>query len=460
MMRTPPQGIINIADLKPYGNRFVRALGHRLLSGIEPACLLLQGDSTSNDSDEWFPLTMQWLASKFPAYTVAERIWMDATQSYSEFTVPYQTGSAGEAYATIPASANHGLYAPNSTALQITGDIDIAIKLTMTNWSEETTRSLVSKLGDAPNRGWAFIMKTTRELGFWWSENGTDLIGPVYSTVAPTVVNGTPIWLRVTLDVDNGAGGYDLKFYTSSNGNSWTQLGTTVVGGSTTSIHANTENLHLGNKTMGASSPWEGKIYAARVKNSINGAVVASPSLGQAFPSGSTFTDAEGNTWTKNSLTTVGNGSPEMLVLNASAPGQAIAYSTNATRFALQAAKEPQLTFINYSHNEGTTVDYQSVYEGLCTQLLTKWPNVGVVCVTQNPEQAPAVNIVPHAQRNRRIATLAAKNNYGLIDAYRAFVETGNYSALVNASDGIHPTGAGSRFWKNVAIKFLESAII
>ena len=54
---------------------------------------------------------------------------------------------------------------------------------------------------------------------------------------------GEKFWIRVTLDVDNGAAGHDVKFYTAPDSNgepgSWTQLGSTLNSGAgTTSVRS------------------------------------------------------------------------------------------------------------------------------------------------------------------------------------------------------------------------------
>jgi len=457
MNKTPPQGLLNQSVLKTYGNRFVRALGTRLTAAIEPVSILVQGDSTGNDENEWPYLIAQWLAAKFPAYSFNYRRWNDTNQNYDS-PERFSIGSNGDAYATLPGAAGGYISTPNSAALQITGDIDLAAKITLPNWTASGTKPLIDKFGDDSPRSYNFYLKSGEVVPvFWWSPDGTTQLSR-YATAAASPVNGQPMWFRVTLDVDNEAGGYDLKFYTSSNGTSWTQLGTTIVGASTTAIAANTSPVRLGMRG-GSSDPWVGSFYKAIIKNGIGsaGKIVASPDLGRAFPVGTTsFKDAEGNTWTVGAGCTVGNGSPELLFLNASAPGQGLTYSSDVTRFALQAPIEPQLAFINYGHNHGTNRDITATYEGLCTKLLTTYPNTGVVCTAQNPQASTEPNYIAHAIRCGQVAELAAKNNYGLIDVYRAFIETGDYNSLIN---GVHTTSAGSLLWRDVAIKFLQSAI-
>lgn len=449
--------------LKHKADPFVLAIGTRLSMGVEPASILLQGDSTANAPNEWFYQAMQWLAGRYPAYTFTQRLWNDATQSYDGAT-PIQTGVAGDAYATLPGIAGSYLSTLDKATLDITGDIDIRIKVALNTWiSGSGEQALISKFGTGAARAWRFgINGANGRTYLQWSADGTALLGGVGSyaqaAAAPTVANGNPIWLRVTLDVDNGAGGHTIKFLTSPDGVTWTQLGPECVGGGITSVFTNNDALEIGSRGNGAADFWAGKVYTAELRNGINGKSVLSPDFDMVFPAGkTTFNDLEGNVWAINGTATAANGSPGVLILNASTSGQVIGYSTNAARFDLQTPLEPVLAFISYSHNEGATTAYQSAYESLASQIRTKYPNAGIVCVTQNPRKAPAINNVPHAQRCQQIATLAAKNQYGLVDAYRAFMQTGNHDSLIDP-DGIHPTQAGSDLWRDVAIDFLRPA--
>src|SRR3546814_13024260 len=71
------------------------------------------------------------------------------------------------------------------------------------------------------------------------------------STVAPTIANGDDLWIRVKLDVDNGAGGNDAIFETSTNGVTWTQLGNVVTQAGVTSVFPGEADLEIGSHSGG-----------------------------------------------------------------------------------------------------------------------------------------------------------------------------------------------------------------
>lgn len=104
---------------------------------------------------------------------------------------------------------------------------------------------------------------------------------------------------RATLDVDNGAGGRSAQFFTSDNGTNWTQLGSTVTAAGTTSIFNSTSKLEIGSQENGLN-PLKGKVYAASIRNGINGTEVFQFDVGGNWKSSDidSFTAGTGQTVT------------------------------------------------------------------------------------------------------------------------------------------------------------------
>jgi hypothetical protein len=109
------------------------------------------------------------------------------------------------------------------------------------------------------------------------------------------------ISLRVTLDVNNGAGGNTASFYyslTPGTAGPWTSFGTFTLAG-TTSIFNSTAGLDVGDITGTVSSVAPvGKVHAVEVRNGLAGTVVASPVFSTPAAGASSFTDSAGRTWT------------------------------------------------------------------------------------------------------------------------------------------------------------------
>ena len=170
----------------------------------------------------------------------------------------------------LPGTAGNYASVPDEAALDITGDIDIRVKCALDDWSAGPN-VIIGKL--ASNTGYQFqVNDTSGTLRFRWG-NGAATTN-VDSTVGNGITDGETSWVRATLDVDNGASGYDVKFYKSTDGESWTQIGATVTGGSTTSIAANGGALAVGAIQTGASLNQTGTFYEAQVYDGIAGTKV------------------------------------------------------------------------------------------------------------------------------------------------------------------------------------------
>lgn len=165
-----------------------------------------------------------------------------------------------------------GQYAstPDSTALSITGDIDIIAKVTMPDWTPTTSQAIVSKTGASSS----YMMYINLNDGFLvlrTSPDGSTNLFHTSSTPLPVIDGGT-LWMRATLDVDNGAGSRVAKFYTSTNGISWTQLGSTMTYSGTTSIVDTTAALEIGSGASGTGTLFNGTIHRVTIRNGFDGA--------------------------------------------------------------------------------------------------------------------------------------------------------------------------------------------
>jgi len=208
----------------------------------------------------------------------------------------------------------NGNYAsvPWSPALEITGDIDIRICATPPNWQTANTGSPVVREGNGAggNRAWAvWGIETTPAFSFWDS-GGTQRDRNATATVPFT---GSSLgWVRVTLDVDNGAGGHDVKWYTSTDGTNWTQLGSTITNAGTTSIDGTTTSLMLIGSTRAALNPFTGSIHRIQVRNGIDGVVAFDANFTTQSTLATSFTESSSNaaTVTINSTTGVDTNDP------------------------------------------------------------------------------------------------------------------------------------------------------
>lgn len=195
----------------------------------------------------------------------------------------------------------YGNYAetPDSPAVSITGDIDIRIRLAMTDWTPAGVQVLLMKSATNNNSFRTFISTNGRPR-FDYSVDGVNFV-ILNATAAPSVADGAALGIRISVDVNDGAGNHVVKFWTSTdfgpaNPGTWTQLGSTVTNAGTISLFDGTAPLRLGDR----DNPLAGKVYYAELRNGIDGPVVARfDPAGDADPGDTSFTSSQtGEVWT------------------------------------------------------------------------------------------------------------------------------------------------------------------
>jgi len=196
---------------------------------------------------------------------------------------------------------------PDAAALDITGDIDIRVDIDPDTWSAVDDMPLVSKWAAPSNLSWSLDLRPTNVIRFSWTTGGTDATVQLRESASIGVTSGRQA-LRVTLDVNNGAAGHDVRFYTADTiDGSWTQLGSTSTTAGTTSIFSGTSPVEVGAANDGQTTyatdiVYVGKIYAAQVYQGIAGTLRADADFRSLDPDQAStereFTDSEANVWT------------------------------------------------------------------------------------------------------------------------------------------------------------------
>jgi hypothetical protein len=199
-------------------------------------------------------------------------------------------------YLYLPGVTSNYASAPDSAALSVTGDIDIRCKVALDDWTPSALTALVSKSQTTTQRSYYLAVETNGRLSLYWSPNGSTQLTST-STVAPTIADGATLWVRVTLDVDNGASGNTATFFTSDDGITWTTLGSPVVTAGTTSIFDATSQLEIGAASGGTAQAARGKFFRAQVLNGIGGTVAFDANFETGITSNlpTTFTESSAN---------------------------------------------------------------------------------------------------------------------------------------------------------------------
>jgi hypothetical protein len=194
---------------------------------------------------------------------------------FFELVVPieapfYDDGTRGALkYVEFTGTAANYLSTPDAAPLDITGDLTVVARVAMDDWSPAAIRVIGAKYHTGtPNRAWYFQVSTTGTLGVVWSTDGTATLSAISTANLASLADGAWKWVAFTLDVENGASGRSTRFWTSDDGESWTQLGNTVTQAGVTSIFNSSAILEVGSRISGSDS-FTGKISHFSVRDGI-----------------------------------------------------------------------------------------------------------------------------------------------------------------------------------------------
>lgn len=190
---------------------------------------------------------------------------------------------------------------PDAAALDITGDIDVRAEIAP-NWHGAENQTIIGKweaTGD--QRSWLLsIYEGT--VYFRHSTNGTAAGVWTHQRPLPPLPDRAAI--RVTLDVDNGAGGFTATFYWSDAlSGTWTQIGPGSTATGTVTTFSSSAPLRVGPTDTTfrvARLPFVGRGYLFEVRDGISGTAVANPDFTAQTAGAASFADSAGRTWTLN----------------------------------------------------------------------------------------------------------------------------------------------------------------
>jgi lysophospholipase L1-like esterase len=423
------------------------------------------GDSTGDSSTEWFGLLGQQLGSIFPNYSILWRQWSDTNQQYSPYTA-LQVGTAGERYLAFDGTSGRQHPAGAAyNAVSITGDLDLRAKILptgATGWSggaAGTVSDVISQYTSNPVRSFRFYIQGDGKLGFLWADGSNALLGGTASSVAVPFANGTPGWVRVTHQVDNGATGNTVTYYTSADGVTWTQLGTAITLAGTTTHQSVTAPFSIGcmGSTQGgtfASNYLTGRVYWVEVLKGINGYSILPP-----MPE---HWDATG---APESGTTY-NGAPAILLVSGAVGGTNSTYWDDATRRPKIFAPHGQrVVFINTGHNEAAfTWNNLALFsfKQALADIQALLPGVPIVVLGQNPTKNDGTLrntqtwVDDDNNTSAMLLTLAAATPgcYPL-DMFPAITDTAG-----QLTDGLHPNAGGETAEVGLLYRRLFNAVL
>ena len=164
--------------------------------------------------------------------------------------LPYR----GTQYLHLPGSGNNRATTPDHADFDIT-DLELRARMSLHEWPS-AARIFVTDMAFGTN-GWRAYINSDSFPRLQWESSTGQIDRPATATLDSVVTLGDVFWLKITLDVDNGSGGYEVEFHYSLDDTNdpdavtWTQLGATIVAGATTNIINPTELYEIGTDDVG-----------------------------------------------------------------------------------------------------------------------------------------------------------------------------------------------------------------
>ena len=253
-----------------------------------------------------------------------------------EISLPVHPGD----HSYLPGSTGNYASSPDSVATSVTGDITLTIKVALDDWSSALI-ALLGKWSASPQFSYVLRLSATGFLTFLWSEDGTASKSEACNVVVP-FLDGEVGSVRVTMDVDNGASDAEIKFWISTDGVTFTQLGATDTNGSTTSIFDGTTPIGLGARSGGTAHKATGDFYYASIHSNATGTGDPDWQFDASLSVQAGYTDAFcGDT----------------IALNRSAAGPKLALVTRPI-FSLDIAASRFMTTLDHADLDGESGDF------------------------------------------------------------------------------------------------------
>lgn len=177
--------------------------------------------------------------------------------------------------------------------LAVTGDIDVRIDLEPETWRQE---QLLAGIGQSSfSSGWYWYL-TNEGLMVVVYNSSTLSFSAVSTTAVPTTTARQA--LRFTLDVNNGASGSTVTFYTSDSiSGSWTQLGDAVVNTGAISLFYDGGIMGVGHLPYSGVDALHAIVYHFEYRNGIAGTLVSDIDFTALTNGAKTFTDDDSHLW-------------------------------------------------------------------------------------------------------------------------------------------------------------------
>lgn len=185
---------------------------------------------------------------------------------------------------------------PSATPLDITGDIEIVVRLAADDWTPTAPQIIASKRSST-NLSWQLQLAIDGTIT-WSFNNGTNLFLNGVVTAPSPLTDGVPYWLKFTRVASTGAIAMQQASDQATEPTSWPTTWTSSGTRNTGNITAQAVELAIGAARQGsAGDSFVGKFYRAIVRNGIGGTTVFDADFTTGITSGAqtTFTESSAN---------------------------------------------------------------------------------------------------------------------------------------------------------------------
>lgn len=199
----------------------------------------------------------------------------------------------GTNYLYLPGVVGNSASTPDSAALDITGDIEIVMRVAMDNWSAAAETEFLAKRSGGTTCSYNLTI-SSGVLALRISGDGSILATMAGVTVPFT--NGVAVWIKATRAQASGEAILSWAADSATEPTSWTVLKTETLS-TGTAIFNSTSPLEVGTQFGGLSGPMAAKFYRAIVRNGIGGTTVFDANFTTGITSGAqtTFTESSAN---------------------------------------------------------------------------------------------------------------------------------------------------------------------
>lgn len=214
------------------------------------------------------------------------------TQTAATWSVNGQAATGSDAPCVFMDGVSGTYFSAPDSVLNSNSPDKIEAKLALTDWTPALGNLVAAKRSGAGQITAAFFVNAGGPLSLFASFDGTASSVSVSSTANLSFTDGGIGYVKYERNESTGV----IKFYTSTDGSAWVQLGIDVAAAAG-ALYDSTSPWEIGSQLGGTNSILNGKIFWVRGYSASIPIFNFDPSL---WATGNTFTASTGEVWTRN----------------------------------------------------------------------------------------------------------------------------------------------------------------